>query len=194
MDLKELLGEELYGKVIEALKGKGKDGKDISLLINDGSYIPKDKFDAVNTEKNDLKKQIDERDKQLEELGKEARGNEELTKQIDELMENNKKAVEEYEVKLKQQAFDHALENAIANAKGKNIKAIKALLKTDDIKLDGDNLQGFEEQIKVLRESDGYLFDDSASSSHGANPPGSHNHQTEPNSLGEAVAQHYNNK
>lgn len=45
--IKELLGEELAGQVEAALKGKGKDGRDIDLVIgNDGSYVPAEKLET----------------------------------------------------------------------------------------------------------------------------------------------------
>lgn len=45
--IKELLGEELAGQVEAALKGKGKDGRDIELVIgNDGSYVPAEKLET----------------------------------------------------------------------------------------------------------------------------------------------------
>ena len=45
--IKELLGEELAGQVEAALKGKGKDGRDIDLVIgNDGSFVPAEKVNA----------------------------------------------------------------------------------------------------------------------------------------------------
>lgn len=45
--IKELLGEELAGQVETALKGKGKDGRDIDLVIgNDGSYVPAEKLET----------------------------------------------------------------------------------------------------------------------------------------------------
>lgn len=51
MPLKQLLGEELYNTVSEALKGKGKDGKDIELVIgNDGSYVPAAKYDDLKSQ------------------------------------------------------------------------------------------------------------------------------------------------
>ena len=45
--IKELLGEELAGQVEAALKGKGKDGRDIDLVIgNDGSFVPAEKMET----------------------------------------------------------------------------------------------------------------------------------------------------
>lgn len=46
--IKKILGEELAQKVEEALKGKGKDGKDLDIVVgNDGSYVPAVKHDEV---------------------------------------------------------------------------------------------------------------------------------------------------
>lgn len=172
--LKKLLGEDLYNKVVEALKGKGKDGKDVELLQNDGNYIPKVKFDEKLEEAKTLKGQLDERDKQLKDLAEKAKGNEDLTKQIADLQEANKNAVTDYENKLKQQAFEFAVESAIGGVKGKDVnpRAIKALLKIENIKLDGEKLIGFEDQITELKKTDAYLFEAGSPSGGGFNPPG----------------------
>ena len=153
MDLKTLLGEELYNQVTEKL------GEHKIAIVSDGNWIPKDKFDAVNTEKNDYKQQLAERDQQLEDLKTKATGNEDLQKQIQALQDQNKQLQEEYETKIQKQQFDFALEKALVSAKARNPKAVKALLDTEAIKLDGDKLLGLEEQLKALQESDAYLFD-----------------------------------
>lgn len=50
--IKKLLGDELASQVEAALKGKGKEGKDVDLVVgNDGSYVPADKYDAANQSK-----------------------------------------------------------------------------------------------------------------------------------------------
>ena len=47
-----LLGEELAQRVEEAIKGKGKDGKDIDLVVgNDGSFVPAEKYNGANSGK-----------------------------------------------------------------------------------------------------------------------------------------------
>ena len=46
-----------------------------------------------------------------------------------------------------------------SGAKSKNIKSVKANLDLEKIKLDGDKLLGFDDQIKALKESDAYLFE-----------------------------------
>ena len=50
--IKTVLGEELAQQVEAALKGKGKDGKDLDLVVgNDGSYVPAEKYNGANSGK-----------------------------------------------------------------------------------------------------------------------------------------------
>ncbi|MFD5849696.1 phage scaffolding protein [Cytobacillus pseudoceanisediminis] len=153
MDLKELLGEDLYKQVME------KAGDKKIAIVSDGNWIPKEKFNELNENTKELKKQLKDRDAQLAELGEKAKGHEELMVKINELTEENKKTAAEYQQKLDQQAFDFALKSAITNAKAKNPKAVEALLNKDSIKLDGDKLLGLEDQLKALQKSDAYLFE-----------------------------------
>ncbi|MEH6988131.1 MAG: phage scaffolding protein [Bacillota bacterium] len=153
MDLKELLGEDLYNRVIQ------KAGENKIAIVSDGNWFPKEKFDQVNNDNKDLKKQLKDRDEQLSDLKIKAAGNEELTKQINDLTELNKKTASDYQAKLDQQAFDFALKEALSGAKAKNPKAVEALLNKEAIKLDGEKLLGLEEQLKAIKESDSYLFE-----------------------------------
>lgn len=118
-----------------------------------------DKVESLESQIEDYKTQLDERDTQLKELGEKAKGNEELTAEIDRLKGENETTKTEYEDKLQKQAFDHKLENTLAGAKVKNTKALRALLDMDTIKLDGDILKGLDDQLKTLKESDSYLFE-----------------------------------
>jgi hypothetical protein len=163
MDIQELLGDELYKQVSEKLGDK-------KLIINDGSMIPKVKFDEVNTAKNELKTQVEAYTKQLADLQTKAVGHDDLTKRITELQAQNEKATTEWESKLAQARLDQAVEIAIMSAKGRNPKAVKAMLDLSAIKIDGDAVTGIEEQIKALKTSDAYLFDGGAVVT-GANPP-----------------------
>jgi Phage minor structural protein GP20 len=193
MDLKQLLGEELYKQVIE------KTGDNKIAIVSDGNWFPKEKFDQVNIDNKDLKKQLKDRDDQLTDLKTKAAGNEDLTKQINDLTELNKKTAADYQSKLDKQAFDFALKDALTGAKAKNAKAVEALLNKEAIKLDGDKLLGLEEQLKNLKESDSYLFDSGQQQQQQTQAPkfttGQHQQQQggAPASLQEALAQHFSN-
>lgn len=150
----------------ELLKNAGIEETKIDELVSNINkeipkhLIPKDKYNSTSEELKELKNQLSERDKQLEELSGKAKGNEELQEEIKQLQEQNKTTQTEYEKKLQQQQFDFVLDKSLSAAKVRNTKAIKALLDMDTIKLDGDNLKGLEEQLKTIRESDGYLFEE----------------------------------
>jgi chromosome segregation ATPase len=118
----------------------------------------KDEADKAKDDADELKSQLSDRDKQLKDLSKKAEGNEDLQAQIKQLQDDNKKVKDDYEQKLTEKTFDYSLDKALADAKAKNPKAVKALLNKETIKLDGDKLLGLEEQLKTLQESDGYLF------------------------------------
>ncbi|PRS09042.1 scaffolding protein [Bacillus pumilus] len=161
MSLKELLGDDLYAQVVE------KAGDQKIDIVSNGQWFPKERFDAVNNEKKELKSQLDERDQQLSTLQKQAKGNEELQNAIEQLQEENKKVSEEYQQKLDKQAFDFAIESALRDAKAKNIKAVKANLNVDGLKLSDDKVIGLDEQLTALKESDSYLFETENDSSSG---------------------------
>jgi hypothetical protein len=190
MELKELLGEDLYNQVMQ------KAGDSKIAIVSDGNWFPKDKFDQVNSDNKDLKKQLKDRDVQLSELKTKATGNEELTKQINDLTEQNKKTAADYQAKLDQQSFDFALKDALSGAKAKNPKAVEALLNKDSIKLDGDKLLGLDDQLKAIKESDSYLFDSEEQQQTNTKfTTGNHQRETggEPASLQEALAQRFSN-
>lgn len=67
--IKNLLGEELTTQVETALKGKGKDGKDIDIVVgNDGSYVPAAKYNEEKSLRATAEQAVKDRDKQIEDL------------------------------------------------------------------------------------------------------------------------------
>ena len=143
-------------------------------------FIPKDKYNEVAEAKKKLEADLQARDAQLEQLKQAAGNSEELKKQIEALQAENKKATEEWQTKMSQMKLDFAIEKALAAAKAKNPKAVKALLDMDKVKMDGDQLLGIDEQLKALQQSDPYLFGDSGKVGGGTNPPGAGNPEVNP--------------
>lgn len=117
------------------------------------------------------KQQVSERDKQLEILRKSAGDSDKLQAQISKLQEDNKKSAEEYEAKIKQMVLDNAVNLSLTNAKAKNVKAVRALLNLEGVKMDGDTVIGLNDQITKLKESDSYLFDVPSKTSITGTPP-----------------------
>ena len=143
---------ELSDEVIDKIMAEN--GNDINGL--------KAKQTELESQINDYRAQVLERDKQLETLKKSAGDSESLKEQINKLQEDNRKASEAYEAKIAQMSIDNAVEVALLSAKAKNAKAVKALLDLTDAKLDGDIVKGLDKQIEKLKESDAYLFDGEA--------------------------------
>lgn len=100
----------------------------------------------------------------------------------------------EWRGKLADMAFDHALESAITGAKGKNAKAIRALLDVDALKGSKNQEADIKAALEGLKKDSGYLFDD------GKNPPpysggtgtGHDNQPGAPTSLAGALRAKYN--
>ena len=129
--------------------------------ILDGNYVPKSRFNEVNDSKNDLEGQVKDRDRQLKDLKKAAGDNKELKNKIEALEEGNKKTREDYEAKIKQIKIDNAVDVSLKDAGAKNLKAVRALLDLDGLKIDGDSIDGLKEQIESLQKDEGtsFMFD-----------------------------------
>lgn len=123
-------------------------------------FIPKARFDEVNTAKNTAEALLKERDGQLETLKNSTGDVESLKQQIATLQADNKAKDDAHAAEIKQLKIDSALESAITAAKGKNAKAIKALLNLENAELNDDGtIKGLAEQMEALQKSDDYLFE-----------------------------------
>ena len=128
----------------------------------DGNYVPKARFNEVNTELKQAKDQVKERDSQLETLKKNVGDSEELKKQIEALQNDNKTKDEAHAAEIKQIKIDVAVDKALADAKAKNPKAVKALLDLAKAEISDDGtIKGLDAQIKTLSEAEDskFLFD-----------------------------------
>jgi len=153
-DVKEKLGDELYNQVKEKL---GDDST--KLIFNDnGNWLPKDRFDKVNTQKAELEKQVKSIEKKVKEFEPLTKDNAELRESVTKLTGQIETSQKEYNDNVASITKNHAIDTAIIEQGGKNPKTINPLLNQSLISLDGSNLVGLNEQLKKLKESDGYLF------------------------------------
>ncbi|WP_306583856.1 phage scaffolding protein [Fusobacterium ulcerans] len=179
------LTEEQATKVLEAH----------TTAIN-GKYIPKERFDEVNTKKQQLETSVAERDKQLDDLKKSTGDVEALKTQIQTLQNENKTKEEIYKTELLNLKKNNALDLALTGAKVKNNKAIKALLDGEKIKLKDDGtLEGLADQLEAIKKTDAYLFEETQTNTKPSIPKGyvpapaaPEGTVTTPASLGDAVA------
>ena len=105
-----------------------------------------------------LKAQLTEANGKIEEFGKlDFDG---VKKMADDYKAKFEEAQAESKKQIEAIQFNHALENALSGAKAKNIKAVRALLETDKLKLNKDgSLTGLTEQLDKLKSENDYLFE-----------------------------------
>ena len=105
-----------------------------------------------------LKTQLSEANGKIEEFGKlDFDG---VKKMADDYKAKFEEAQAESKKQIEAMQFNHALENALSGAKAKNVKAVRALLETDKLKLNKDgSLTGLTEQLDKLKSENDYLFE-----------------------------------
>lgn len=147
----------------EELKAAGLTDEQIEVVMaSHGQAVQKvqSQVATLTTERDDYKTQVESRDADLKKLQKDAKGNEELTKQLKELQEqydNDTKALND---KIAAAAFDTALSEALAKTNARDPRDLKALLKLDDIKLENGEINGLSAQLESLQKDKPYLFDE----------------------------------
>lgn len=102
--------------------------------------------------------QLEKNQNELNDFKANAKGNEDLTKQLEDLQSR----FDEIKTSSEQQIADlkksSAIDLALTQAGAKNIKAAKALLDSESLELTDEGLKGLDDQLTALKESDGYLF------------------------------------
>lgn len=102
--------------------------------------------------------QLEKNQNELNDFKANAKGNEDLAKQLEDLQSK----FDEIKTSSEQQIADlkksSAIDLALTQAGAKNIKAAKALLDSESLELTDEGLKGLDEQLTALKESDGYLF------------------------------------
>ena len=105
-----------------------------------------------------IKTQLDEAQKTIK--GLQDQDIEGVRKSAKDWEEKYNQAVKDHEAKLADMAFDRKLEDAITGAKGKNAKAIKALLDVDTLKASKNQDADIKAAMDALQKDSGYLFGD----------------------------------
>lgn len=115
---------------------------------------------AAVSERDGLQTQLDDRDKQLDELKKSSKDNKELESKLSDLQEQNKQQTDQLKQKLADQSKSFKITEALRDSNAHNPKTVLGLLDTDSIEVDEKgNLKNIDDQIKAVKESDPYLFE-----------------------------------
>lgn len=132
------LTEEEINKVLESYKKDHPDAKDLP------EYIGKSRFDEVNVKLKTSEGEVTTLKKQIEDLQK---GGDDAVKAAVKAAEDALKAAHQSEIDALKKDFE--MENAILKARGKNVKAIKALI---------DPEKKIDDEIVRLQKDEAYLF------------------------------------
>lgn len=152
--LKNILGDNYTDEI----------DKKVSEEIGKG-FVARSDFNTLNTEKKQLADSLKERDAQLATLQASTGNVEELKKQITDLQTQNSEQAKTHAAELNQLKIDNAVDIALAAAKAKNPKAVKALLELEKAELASDGtVKGLDDQIKKLTEApdSNFMFEVSA--------------------------------
>lgn len=145
------------GEMLKGLEGAEELQKQIAEKLKQ-EYVPKADYDAVVVAKNGLEGQIVQRDNDIKALKEGAKDNKDLQKKYDELEAKYKTDTQNLQKQYQDSRKNSAIDMEIMKAKGKNTKAIKALLDIENITLKEDGtLIGLD--LEGLKKSDGYLFE-----------------------------------
>ena len=172
--IKNLLGEDLAKQVEAALKGKGKDGKDVDLVVgNDGTFVPADKYNGANSGKTSAENALKAAAEALKAIGgsgdpaKIADDVKTAQTTLETLRTNHQKEI----TKIQKNT---ALRMALAN-QAHDPADIISLLDLDKIEVDaaGTLKTDLDGLLKPLKESKAYLFKEDPAKTppvHGATP------------------------
>lgn len=150
--MKELLGEELYTQVKEKIGDK-------EIILNDGSYIPKSKFDTLNETKKGLETQLKEVNDKVSDLSKvDAK---ELQKTIDEMNTKYDTDTKEWATKLEKAEYNYKIKELTSDMKFSSNSAKKSFIKDLEekgLKFEDGKILGFDDFVSVYKESDPEAF------------------------------------
>lgn len=136
--------------------------------------LPKDVIDAILAENgrdieaakkpfadyDTIKNQLSEAQKTIKGFQDQGADIEEVRKSAKDWEDKYNKAIADHKKEMDDLAFDGILKDAIQTAKGRNDKAIRALLEVDTLKASKNQAEDIKTALEALKKDNGYLFDD----------------------------------
>lgn len=155
--LKTHLGDELYAQVEEKLNSL--DGFHV-IATNDGSWLPKSRLDAEIAKRKDLQTTVNSLTGELNEAKAKLDASTTLQSQVEQLTQT----VAERDQQIVSMKRSGKIREALTNANIRDASIGEKLLDLSKIgEDDKGNLTGLDEQIKALKESSPFIFNESAS-------------------------------
>lgn len=130
----------------------------------------------VNRLTDDLNAEKKRADTAVETLkGFEGKDFEAITKDRDKWKKDYEDTVAAHKKETEEREFNSVLESAITDSKGKNAKAIMALLDLDKLRSSRNQEKDIKAALDSLRTDSGYLFEDNGGNPHFTDPKGNGN-------------------
>lgn len=127
----------------------------------------------VNRLTDDLAAEKKRADTAVETLkGFEGKDFEAITRDRDKWKQDYEKAIADHKKEAEDREFNSILETAIADSKGKNAKAIMALLDMDKLRSSRNQEKDIKSALESLRSENNYLFEDNGGNPHFTDPKG----------------------
>ena len=163
----------------------------IDICKDFGLEIPADKHDEFNKAVAENYKTIAEHEKKVNRLtddlaaekkradeavetlkGFEGKDFDAITRERDKWKKDYEEAIAKHQQEQEEKDFNSALESAITDAKGKNAKAIMALLDLDKLRASKNRDKDIKADLDAMRTESGYLFDDNGGNPKFTDPKG----------------------
>ena len=180
------------------LKGLGIEDKEIVDKILDENSADigraKGELDTWKSKVTNLENDIKTKDDTIADLQSKANTIEGLNQKISQLETDKANLTTELDTKVSQLQKGYAIEGAIRDAKGKNVKAIRAFLDENKITWENGELGGISEQLEALAgaEDSSMLFGETQTTPSGtspASPNGDGKGKTTTANFADAIAQ-----
>lgn len=139
-------------------RGLSEEHADIVLEMIKDSFVPLYRFNEINDKMKSYKSQLEDKTAEVDTLTKKVGDTDKLSKEIQDLKDANSKAAGEHAAAMASLKKSNAIDGVLRDSKAKNVTAVKALLNLDKITFENDKLEGLEDQIKTLMESDSSKF------------------------------------
>lgn len=183
------------------LKNLGIEDKDLIDKILDENSADigraKGELETYKSKVTELENDIKTKDTKIADLEKSVGDTTTLNEKIAQLEADKTNLTNELNTKVTSIQKTHSIENKIRDEKGKNVKAIMALLDMDKITFENNELGGLDDQLTKLKEASdsSMLFGDigSPSGTEPSNPPSGGGNPPTSKSLSEAIAKALSN-
>lgn len=134
--------------------------------LNDKVSQKESKLNELQSTVDSYKEDNKQKDNELKDLQEKAKNGDDLQQTISDLRQANEDREKERQKEIKELKFNHNLENKLRDVGARNVKAVRALLDSENLKFNDEKNEviGLQDQLEKLRESDSYLFADSTNS------------------------------